>query len=159
MRQNGFRSPIIMLTGQASDSDQSMGLEAGANDYIVKPFKFAVLLARIRAQLRQYEASEDAVFRVGPYSFRPALEAARRREGVEAPADREGNRDPEAISTAPAARWWRATCSCTRSGATMPASPPTRSRPTSTGCARRSKPTRPTPSILVTEPGGYKLLP
>src|ERR671912_1498466 len=71
MRQNGFRSPIIMLTAQGSDSDTVMGLEAGANDYVVKPFKFAVLLARIRAQLRQYEASEDAVFQIGPYTFRP----------------------------------------------------------------------------------------
>ncbi len=71
MRQNGFRSPIIMLTGQDSDSDTVMGLEAGANDYVIKPFKFAVLLARIRAQLRQYEASEDAVFQIGPYTFRP----------------------------------------------------------------------------------------
>jgi DNA-binding response OmpR family regulator len=72
MRQGGFRSPIIMLTGQGSDSDTVMGLEAGANDYVVKPFKFAVLLARIRAQLRQYEASEDAVFAIGPYTFRPS---------------------------------------------------------------------------------------
>ncbi|GEO14147.1 response regulator transcription factor [Microvirga aerophila] len=71
MRQDGFRSPIIMLTGQGSDNDTVMGLEAGANDYVVKPFKFAVLLARIRAQLRQYEASEDAVFQIGPYTFRP----------------------------------------------------------------------------------------
>ena len=71
MRQEGFRSPIIMLTGQGSDADTVMGLEAGANDYVVKPFKFAVLLARIRAQLRQYEASEDAVFQIGPYTFRP----------------------------------------------------------------------------------------
>ena len=71
MRRDGFRSPIIMLTGQGSESDTVMGLEAGANDYVVKPFKFAVLLARIRAQLRQYEASEDAVFQIGPYTFRP----------------------------------------------------------------------------------------
>jgi DNA-binding response OmpR family regulator len=71
MRQNGFRSPIIMLTAQGSETDTVMGLEAGANDYVVKPFKFAVLLARIRAQLRQYEASEDAIFRIGPYTFRP----------------------------------------------------------------------------------------
>ena len=48
-----------------------LGLEAGANDYVIKPFKFAVLLARIRAQLRQYEASEDAIFQIGPYTFRP----------------------------------------------------------------------------------------
>jgi DNA-binding response OmpR family regulator len=71
MRRNGFRSPVIMLTAQGSDSDTVLGLEAGANDYVVKPFKFAVLLARIRAQLRQHEASEDAVFQIGPYIFRP----------------------------------------------------------------------------------------
>ena len=71
MRRNGFRSPIIMLTAQGSDADTVLGLEAGANDYVVKPFKFAVLLARIRAQLRQYEASEDAIFQIGPYTFRP----------------------------------------------------------------------------------------
>ncbi len=72
MRQGGFKGPIVMLTGQASDADQIMGLDAGANDYVVKPFRFAVLLARIRAQLRQHEASEDAVFTIGPYTFRPA---------------------------------------------------------------------------------------
>lgn len=71
MRKHGFRSPIIMLTAQGSDADTVLGLEAGANDYVVKPFKFAVLLARIRAQLRQYAASEDAIFQIGPYSFRP----------------------------------------------------------------------------------------
>jgi DNA-binding response OmpR family regulator len=72
MRKNGFKGPIVMLTGQASDADTILGLEAGANDYVTKPFKFAVLLARIRAQLRQHEQSEDAVFTIGPYSFKPA---------------------------------------------------------------------------------------
>jgi len=72
MRKSGFKSPIIMLTGNAADSDVVLGLDAGANDYITKPFKFAVLLARIRAQLRQHEQSEDAVFAIGPYTFRPA---------------------------------------------------------------------------------------
>jgi len=71
LRKTGFKSPIIMLTANDSDADQILGLDAGANDYITKPFKFAVLLARIRAQLRQHEASEDAVFRIGPYTFRP----------------------------------------------------------------------------------------
>jgi DNA-binding response OmpR family regulator len=71
MRRDGFRSPIIMLTAQGSESDTVIGLESGANDYVTKPFKFAVLLARIRAHLRQYEASEDAVFQIGPYTFRP----------------------------------------------------------------------------------------
>ncbi|MFC0217649.1 DNA-binding response OmpR family regulator [Pseudochelatococcus lubricantis] len=71
MRRNGFRAPILMLTGHAEDADTIHGLEAGANDYVVKPFRFAVLLARIRAQLRQHEASEDAVLTVGQYTFRP----------------------------------------------------------------------------------------
>src|SRR5258708_18058062 len=61
-----------MLTGHDTDSDTILGLEAGANDYVPKPFRFAVLLARIRAQLRQHEASEDAVFTIGPYSFQPS---------------------------------------------------------------------------------------
>ena len=47
-------------------------IEAGANDYVTKPFRFAVLLARIRAQLRQHEQSEDATFAVGPYTFKPS---------------------------------------------------------------------------------------
>lgn len=71
LRKNGFKAPIIMLTGHDTDSDTILGLEAGANDYVTKPFRFAVLLARIRAQLRQYEQSEDATFTVGPYQFRP----------------------------------------------------------------------------------------
>jgi DNA-binding response OmpR family regulator len=72
LRKNSFKAPIIMLTGHDTDSDTILGLEAGANDYVTKPFRFAVLLARIRAQLRQHEASEDAVFAIGPYSFQPS---------------------------------------------------------------------------------------
>lgn len=72
LRKNGFKSPIIMLTGHDTDSDTILGLEAGANDYVTKPFRFAVLLARIRAQLRQFEQSEDAVFTVGHYLFKPS---------------------------------------------------------------------------------------
>src|ERR1700749_119655 len=72
LRKNGFKAPIIMLTGYGTDSDTILGLESGANDYVTKTFRFAVLLARIRAQLRQHEASEDAVFTIGPYTFRPS---------------------------------------------------------------------------------------
>ncbi len=72
LRKSGFKSPILMLTATDSDADQILGLDAGANDYISKPFKFAVLLARIRAQLRQHEQSEDAVFTIGSYTFKPA---------------------------------------------------------------------------------------
>lgn len=72
LRKNGYNGPIIMLTAQDSDADTILGLESGANDYVTKPFRFSVLLARIRAQLRQHEQSEDAVFNVGRYSFKPA---------------------------------------------------------------------------------------
>jgi len=74
MREQGVKAPIIMLTGQAQEAEQQVqGLDAGANDYVLKPFKFSVLLARIRAHLRSHEASEDAVYRIGPYEFRPAM--------------------------------------------------------------------------------------
>ena len=72
MRKGGLKAPVIMLTGADSDSDTILGLEAGANDYVTKPFRFGVLLARIRAHLRQHEQSEDAVFKVGPYTFKPS---------------------------------------------------------------------------------------
>ncbi|RBI86268.1 DNA-binding response regulator [Rhodosalinus halophilus] len=73
MRKQGVKCPILMLTGHDSDADTILGLDAGANDYVTKPFKFPVLLARIRAQLRQHEQSEDAVFALGPYTFKPAM--------------------------------------------------------------------------------------
>jgi DNA-binding response OmpR family regulator len=72
LRKNGYKGPVIMLTAQGSDSDTILGLDSGANDYVTKPFRFGVLLARIRAHLRQHEHSEDAVFKVGPYTFKPA---------------------------------------------------------------------------------------
>jgi len=71
LRKGGFRSPVIMLTGHDGEADTILGLEAGANDYVAKPFRFAVLLARIRAHLRQHEGSDDAIFTIGPYSFKP----------------------------------------------------------------------------------------
>ena len=71
MRKQGVKSPIMMLTGHDGDADTILGLDAGANDYVSKPFKFPVLLARIRAQLRQHEQS--AVFQLGPYTFKPSM--------------------------------------------------------------------------------------
>lgn len=72
LRSSGVSAPVILLTGQTSDADTVLGLDSGANDYVTKPFRFAVLLARIRAHLRNHEQSEDAVFQIGPYQFRPA---------------------------------------------------------------------------------------
>jgi len=72
MRQNGVRVPIIMLTGVDADADTVRGFDAGANDYVAKPFKFEVLLARLRAHLRQHEQTRDADLGIGHYKFRPA---------------------------------------------------------------------------------------
>lgn len=73
MRRSGVKVPIIMLTAADTDADTILGLESGANDYVTKPFRFGVLLARVRAQLRQFEQSEDAVFKIGPYTFQPSM--------------------------------------------------------------------------------------
>jgi DNA-binding response OmpR family regulator len=72
LRRQGMKVPIIILTGSDDEIDVVRGLEAGANDYIAKPFRLAELLARLRAQLRTFENSEDAVFSIGPYMFRPS---------------------------------------------------------------------------------------
>lgn len=72
MRKQGIKCPIIMLTGADTEADTILGLESGANDYVVKPFRFGVLLARIRAHLRQHEQSEDAIFKIGKYTFKPS---------------------------------------------------------------------------------------
>ncbi len=72
LRRNGIKSPILMLTAARTDADAILGLDSGANDYVVKPFRLSVLLARLRAQFRQHEQSEDAVFTIGPYTFRPS---------------------------------------------------------------------------------------
>jgi DNA-binding response OmpR family regulator len=72
LRGAGVSAPIIMLTAADTDADTILGLNSGANDYITKPFRMGVLLARLRAQLRQYAKSEDAIFTIGPYTFRPA---------------------------------------------------------------------------------------
>ena len=70
MRSSGVKSPILILTAAETDADIILGLDSGANDYVVKPFRLPVLLARLRAQLRQHEQSEDVVFTIGPYTFR-----------------------------------------------------------------------------------------
>lgn len=80
MRQADIKVPIIMLTGAASDADTILGLESGANDYVTKPFKFTVLLARVRAHLRLHEQSEDAVLSIGPYRFKASQKTLERDE-------------------------------------------------------------------------------
>ena len=71
MRRAAINVPIVMLTAADTDSDTVLGLEAGADDYVTKPFRLNVLLARLRAHLRQSEHRDDAVFPIGPYTFQP----------------------------------------------------------------------------------------
>ncbi|MDC1406861.1 response regulator transcription factor [Candidatus Puniceispirillum sp.] len=72
LRHNGFAKPIVMLTAKGAEGDIVLGLEAGANDYITKPLRLGELVARIRTQLRQFRASDDARFEIGNLSFVPA---------------------------------------------------------------------------------------
>ena len=73
LRRQKVSAPIIMLTSASTEADTVLGLDAGANDYVTKPFRFGVLLARIRAHLRQFETSDAVIFHFGPYDFRPSV--------------------------------------------------------------------------------------
>jgi DNA-binding response OmpR family regulator len=81
IRKNGFAGPIIMLTGQDTDSDTVRGLDAGANDYVTKPFRFGVLLARVRAHLRSHDQTDVATLKIGPYEFKPATRSLLDKDG------------------------------------------------------------------------------
>ncbi|MQA66163.1 MAG: response regulator [Alphaproteobacteria bacterium] len=67
VRREGFFRPVVILASGDSEADQILALDAGANDYITKPFTLGILLARLRAHLRQHDLSEDAVIRMGPF--------------------------------------------------------------------------------------------
>ena len=72
LRGAGITVPIVMLTAADSETDTVRGLDAGANDYVTKPFRLNVLLARLRAHLRQDALNDETVLTIGPYSFRPS---------------------------------------------------------------------------------------
>jgi DNA-binding response OmpR family regulator len=81
LRRQGHKMPVIMLTGSGDEANIVRGLEAGANDYIVKPIRLQELMARLRTQLRGFETSDDAVFTIGPYLFRPSTRSLLERSG------------------------------------------------------------------------------
>lgn len=82
MRTANITTPIIMLTGHSEENDIISGLDLGANDYITKPFRLNILLARIRTQLRQHKQSEHATFQIGHYMFKPALKKLETKDGI-----------------------------------------------------------------------------
>ena len=81
MRRSGMAFPIIMATAYKTDSEKITGLEAGASDYVTKPYVFSILLARVRAQVNQRKLHENAELAIGPYRFNPMLGTLTRAKG------------------------------------------------------------------------------
>jgi two-component system response regulator QseB len=71
LRSGGVVAPVLMLTALGAVADRVEGLDAGADDYLAKPFDFAELAARLRA-LRRVHGEEEAVVYIGDWEFRPA---------------------------------------------------------------------------------------
>lgn len=78
MRRHGVHAPVIMLTARDKIADRVGGLDGGADDYIVKPFAFDELLARIRALLRRPAEAISNVLTVGDLEFDTAARVVRR---------------------------------------------------------------------------------
>lgn len=69
-REKNMNMPVFIITNIQDDSEAIRLLDAGANDYLSKPFRMTLLVARLRAHLRQYDRSSDAILSIGPYWFR-----------------------------------------------------------------------------------------
>ena len=79
MRRRDIFTPVMIVAQEDSEYDVVRCLDCGANDYVSAPFRMAVLRARLRAQIRAYEASEEAVLPIGPFEFRPGSRVLVRR--------------------------------------------------------------------------------
>jgi two-component system, OmpR family, response regulator len=89
LRANGVWAPVLMLTARDAVEDRVAGLDNGADDYLVKPFAFAELLARLRALARRGEPERPSVLRVGDLTLDPATREVRRGETEVALAGKE----------------------------------------------------------------------
>jgi two-component system, OmpR family, response regulator len=78
LRKNGIWAPVLMLTARDSVEDRVAGLDTGADDYLVKPFAFAELLARLRALVRRGDSERPNVLEVGDLRLDPATREVRR---------------------------------------------------------------------------------
>jgi two-component system OmpR family response regulator len=77
MRERGRWAPVLMLTARDATSDRVRGLDAGADDYLTKPFSFEELLARLRALLRRGATQRPSVLSVGSLTLDPATRCVR----------------------------------------------------------------------------------
>jgi two-component system OmpR family response regulator len=82
LRERGVWAPVLMLTARDAVEDRVAGLDAGADDYLLKPFSFAELLARLRALVRRGAPERPALLEVGDLSLDPAARQAWR-DGTE----------------------------------------------------------------------------
>jgi two-component system OmpR family response regulator len=80
LRESGVWAPVLMLTARDAVEDRVAGLDTGADDYLVKPFAFPELLARLRALVRRGAAERPAVLEVGDLRLDPATRRVRRGE-------------------------------------------------------------------------------
>jgi two-component system OmpR family response regulator len=80
LRTNGVWAPVLMLTARDSVEDRVAGLDMGADDYVVKPFAFAELLARLRALVRRGDPERPSVLEVGELRLDPATRRVWRRD-------------------------------------------------------------------------------
>ena len=78
LRREGIWSPVLMLTARDGVEDRVSGLDSGADDYLIKPFAFAELLARLRALVRRGDVERPAVLEVGDLRLDPATREVRR---------------------------------------------------------------------------------
>ena len=147
--------PIVMLTAKGDTIDVVVGLESGADDYVVKPFKPKELVARIRARVRRNEVPGSDTLTVGPLTIDVAGHSVTRDGGPV-------NLTPSSSTSSSAWLASRGRCSpgrccSSRSGATATPRTPGWSTSTSSGCARRSRPIPRTPrSSSPSAASGYK---
>ena len=78
LRSQGFTTPVLILTARDAVEDRVTGLDAGADDYLVKPFAFAELLARLRVLLRRGRPEETLKVRIADLELDPGAHAVRR---------------------------------------------------------------------------------
>jgi DNA-binding response OmpR family regulator len=158
LRRAGVIVPIVMLAAADSEAETVLALDAGANDYVARPFRVNVLLARLRAHLRQSELNDDAVLTIGPYAFRPSAKL------LSDPSGRKKVRltEKEAAILKFLYRAGRAIGRDTLLGEVWGYSAGVSTHTLETHVYRLRRKIERDPAnaeILVTEPGGYRLLP